>query len=276
MSYFYTVKSSLFLDLPTQFHDKQLTPDLMEIMRLLRTSPDPVNTILYNLSKARYHFYKKQKFELMLKECFALIASSSLQERDRNILERSALYLKITGGLFYGYPIPSMSQDARKMFQYTQLNNLYDTTGFFLLLFFLLIEGDVDSYTDYVKKHGPSMFVKGNENYISFLQALKYFLERKYTQAIMMLMDVSYSQSHYLAIWSRLLEIAIHAREGEWALCKVMINRAKRMVMNETFPHLLKRPVLIYLHASAQLSKGQQQVDLSATFAYYQRLLQNK
>ncbi len=272
-SYFYTVNSSLFLDLPSRFSDTYIVPDSTEFKQLLKSSPDNFSLILYSLAEVRYSFYKKQKFELLLEKCFSLIACSELKKSERDVLKRSALYLKITGGLYYGYPIKTMTRDAREMFEYSVRYELRDTTGFFLLLFFLLIECDMVAYDDYLKKYRASMFIKGNEDYTGFLQAFKYFQEGNYRDAVNILIDVSYSQSHYLAIWSRLLEIAIHRKDGELGLCKVMISRAKRMVLSDDFPKILNRPVLNYLQVIEQTLKGKQQADSSQWFTFYRSLI---
>lgn len=273
MSYFFTINSSLFLDLPLQFADKEIIPNHTEFNQLRKSSPDSYSMILYSIAETRYNFYSQQKFESLLTKSFEQIASAGLHERDRDILLRSALYVKIIGGLYYGYPINTMSRDAHQMFEFSLRHGLRDTTGFFLLLFLLLIEGDFTGYDNLLQKHMSAMFIKGTEDYAGFLQAYRQFKEGKFRNAVKLLMDISYSQSHYLAIWSRLLEIAIHYKDGETELCRVMISRAKRMMANQGFPKILQLPVSMFLKTAQQMIKQGVAVNSSNCFAFYKNLM---
>jgi len=274
MSYFFTINSSLFLDLPPQFADKEIIPNHKEFNQLRKSSPDSYSMILYTIAESRYNFYNRQEFESLLAKSFEQIASAGIQEGDRDILMRSAMYVKIIGGLYYGYPIKIMSQDARQMFEYSLRHGLRDTTGFFLLLFLLLIEDDFTSYDNLLKKHKSAMFIKGTEDYTGFLQAYRHFKEGKFKNAVKLLMDISYSQSHYLAIWSRLIEISIHYKDHETVLCKVMINRAKRMMATKRFPKILQHPVSMFLKTAEQMIKQGVAANSTNCFAFYKNLMQ--
>lgn len=272
MSYFYTVDSSLFLDLPSQFSDKAIIPNPVEFRQLRKSSPDEYSAILYALAETRYSFFQKPKYEKLLNDCFNLIETSDLRQRDKELLKRSVLYMKITGGIYYGYPIEKMTTDARQMFQYSLKYDIRDTTGFFLLLFFLLIEGNMAAYEDYQKKYRASMFIKGTEDYALFLSAFKHYREGRYKPAVKLLIDISYSHSHYLSIWSRLLEIAIHYKDGDRRMCNVMVNRAKRTIASGSSPKILHEPVSIFL---SKVSKSQHssKKPLADQFAYYRCLI---
>lgn len=272
MSYFYTVNSSLFLDLPSQFSDKAIIPNPLEFRQLRKSSPDEYSAILYALAETRYNLYQKPKYEKLLNDCFNLIEKSDLQQRDKELLKRSALYVKITGGIYHGYPIENMSEDAWQMFQYSLKYDIRDTTGFFLLLFFLLIEGNMAAYDEYMKKYKATMFIKGTEDYTAFLAAFKHYREGRYKPAIKLLMDISYSNSHYLSIWSRLLEIAIHYKDGDRHMCNLMVNRAKRTIASGTSPKILHEPVGVFL-STAFSKQIKTKKPLSNLFAYYGYLL---
>ncbi len=273
MSYFYTVNSSLFLDLPSQFSDKAIMPNPMEFRQLRKSSPDEYSAILYALAETRYNFYQRQKYERLLSDCFNLIEASGLQQRDKELLKRSVLYVKITGGIYYGYPIEKMSGDAQQMFQFSLKHDIRDTIGFFLLLFFLLIEGNIAAYDEYMKKYKATMFIKGTEDYIAFLAAFKQYREGKYKSAIKLLMDISYSQSHYLSIWSRLLEIAIHYKDGDRRMSNIMVNRARRTIASGSFPKILHEPVDNFLTGLVFKSSKNKKGTLASQFAYYGCLL---
>ncbi len=275
MSYFFTVNSSLFLDHPPQFADKEIIPNQADFKKMRKSSPDTYCSILYSLAEARYNFYNQQKFESLLNNCFEQIASVALHDHDKDILLRSALYVKIIAGIYYGYPIEIMSLDARQMFEYALRNGIHDTTGFFLLLLMLLIEGDFKAYDDYLRKYKTAMFIKGTEDYTSFLHAYRLFKESKHKSAVKLFMDISYSANHYLAIWSRLLEIAIHYNDGEVELCRVMLNRAKRMITSHSFPKILQLPVDKFLNNTEQLIKHGKAVHSSNNFLFYEKLMQS-
>lgn len=273
MSYIHTLNSSLFLDAPATAEGKAMIPDQSWLTHLRQTAPDNVSSILYQLAEARYNFYVRVRFENLLKQCFEHINEASMPKKERDILTRSALYVKITGGLYYGNSIEEMRRDAELMFYYSLKHHMRDTTGFFLLLFLLLIEGNFSLYQDYLNKHRKVLFVKGTEDYLSFLSAFQFYMEGQHRKAVQLLIDISYSHNHYLAIWSRLLEISIHLKDGEKQLCTVMVNRARRTLSNTNFPLILQKPVSDFLQViEAQLKNRKAALPVNC-FGYYKILI---
>lgn len=273
MSYFYTVSSALYIDNPVKIARITTIPGASGFNALKTSATDDYSKVLYSLAEARYNFYDRKKFELILQKCFQLLPDTNLSEKEKQVLKRSLLYVRITAGIFYGYPITAMRKDAQEMFELSVQNKFHDTTGFFLLLFFLLIEGEMQKHDEYLRTYKAKMFIKGTEDYLNFLQAFHYYLDGKNRQAVNLLLDTSYSNSMYIALWSRVLEISIHRKDGDLRLCQVLISRTKRFLKKNNHHNIVCEPVSAFLKVNELLLRKKSPPAALQGFAYYQRLV---
>jgi hypothetical protein len=276
MSYFYSVSSALYIDNPGDVSYKRIVPAPTEFNALKKTAKDEYSLILYMLAEARFHFYQPKKFESLLTDAMVSIENAKLDEKSKILLQRNWLYLRITGGIYYQYPLGQMIDDASRMFNIQLKYKMHDTIGFFFLLFFLLLKGDIESYEGLLRKHRASFFTDDSNDYLHFLQALKCYLKGEIKQAIGLLMHTSYSQSSYIATWSRLLEIKIHLEEGDIRFTRVLLIRAKRLLKISKRQRLLYEPASATISALGAIVKGQPAINDGAAFQYYHFILQNR
>ena len=276
MSYFYSVSSALYIDNPGDVSYKRIVPAPSEFKTLKKAAKDEYSLILYMLAEARFHFYQPRKFESLLTDLLSNIENGKLEARSKMMLQRNWLYLRITAGLYYQYPLDQMIDDARKMFNIQLQYKLHDTIGFFFLLFLLLLDGDTQSYDILLRKHSTSFFIEDSSDYLHFVQAFRSYLDGETKNAIGLLMHTSYSESNYIATWSRLLEIKIHLEEGDTRFAQVLLVRAKRMLKINKRQRLLYEPTNATIDAIATSIKGQKPNIAANTFQYYQFILQNR
>jgi hypothetical protein len=108
------------------------------------------------------------------------------------------------------------------------------------------------------------------------VQALRCYLKGEIKQAIGLLMHTSYSQSNYIATWSRLLEIKIHLEEGDIRFTRVLLIRAKRLLKMSKRQRLLYEPASATIAALGAIVKGQPAINDGSAFQYYHFVLQNR
>ncbi|HLP53315.1 MAG TPA: hypothetical protein VK154_20640 [Chitinophagales bacterium] len=267
MSYFYTVCSSLYIDNPYNQAYIKITPDKQEFENLRNGTDDEYSQILYTLSEVRFSFYNKPVFERSIKNLFNQIASSGLTTKQKEYLERSCRYIRVIGGLYYGYSIDVMIADTERILDIMLKNRIYDTVSFFFLLFFLLIKNDVSRYNFLLNKYGTVFFSNTSNDYLLLLQVLK---DYKTCNDFLMpeaLQQASYSTNLYVAAWSKLLELATY--KNSTRLHASLVKRIKRFNKLNNTLKIINHPLTILL----ECIDSKKNVS-PAIFEYYQWVLQ--
>ncbi len=241
MSYFHTVCSSLYMDNPDDPIYNHMAPDKFGFVQLRNSTDDDYSSLLYSLSETKFSFFDKTRFEQNLHALFTAIEKSTLDQKSRQYLERSSRYLRINAGLYYGYPIQSMIKDAERIFDIMLRYKIYDTVGFFFLLFFYLLEKNITKYDALLKKHRPAFFSDTNSDYLQLLEALKCYQQDNEKGALLNLQQVSYSTNLYVAAWGKLLELAIH--KSNRRLYTALVTRIKRFAKLNRNRRIIYQPL---------------------------------
>jgi len=269
MSYFYTVSSALYIDNPDEVNYRKIAPTRHQFISLRSSTEDEYSKVLYLLAEARFNFYHQASFQEYLKITGQTIENCELNERDKQQLTRSFLYLRITGGLYYGFELKKMIADAEAMLAIMLQNKIYDPIGFFFLLFFLLINNDFDKYDALMKKYKTIFFKNENVDYTLFLESLKIYLKEGSEKALNNLQKTCYSKSLYVAAWSKLLEIKIHASLNDKRFVQVLTDRAKRFIKTNNGHRLIAEPVVHVLNAFDKKIDMGSRKNTHKLFAYY-------
>ena len=273
MSYFYSVSSALYIDNPNAEAYKKIMPDEQQLLALRNDTSDEYSQILYLLAQTRFSFYQQPLFEQHLKETFIAIHNGKLNEGDKHRLERSCLYLRITGGLYYGFDLKKMIKHAEDMLVIMLRYKIYDSVGFFFLLFFVLVDNNLSKYDALLKKHKSAFFNNENTDYPLFLESLRIYLKEGSDKALGNLQKTCYSKSLYVAAWSKLLEIKIHAERNDDRFVKVLTTKAKRFIKTNSDHRLIAEPVLHVLNAFDQKKDDKIKKNNHTLFAYYAMFL---
>jgi hypothetical protein len=73
-------------------------------------------------------------------------------------------------------------------------------------------------------------FDDSNRFYSYFLDALYYFINENYESALEILNNLSYAESDYVALWSKLMVIKIHSNLGNDRLIKNLLLRVHKYI----------------------------------------------
>jgi len=265
LSYFYNVSSALYIDNPGHKNYLKITPGKAQFVALCNAAKSEYSRLLYQLAETRFSFYNRLVFEKEMQAAFTAVQKSGLDENLKQQLERSCLYLRITGGLYYGFKLNIMLSDAERMLQLMLRHKIYDSIGFFFLLFFLLIDNKPDKYLVLLQKHKHTFFTNENKDYLLFLESLYLYRIQQPEQALDNLLLTSYSKSVYLSAWSRLLEIKIHTSLNNKRLAGVLLARAKRFLKTHRGHRVISEPFAYTLNCWEHKSTANHK-DL---FAYY-------
>lgn len=271
MSYFYTVCSSLYIDNPHNHAYIKITPDKQEFENLRNSTDDEYSQILYTLSEVRFSFYNKPVFEHSIKNLFNQIASSGLTTKQKEYLERSSRYIRVIGGLYYGYPIDAMITDTERILDIMLKNRIYDTVSFFFLLFFLLIKNEIQRYNILMNKYSAMFFNNTGTDYLLLLNTLKAYKTNNEVNTTESLQLASYSTNLYVAAWSKLLELSIHKKNNH--LHESLLKRIKRFNKINSSHQIIHMPLTYIINAIESKTNTR-----GVLFEYYQWILtlQNK
>lgn len=273
MSYFYTVSSALYVDNPNQESYLKIVPGSKQFSELRQAANEEYSQVLYRLAEARFNFYQPALFEQHLKAVWQAIHTGSLSEESKQHLTRSFYYLRITGGLYYGFDLKQMIQDAEAMLHIMLRYKIYDSIGFFFLLFFLLLDKNTARYDTLLKKHGSVFFTADNHDYLLFLESLRLYLNNQADKALDHLLHTSYSKSLYVAAWSKLLEIEIHSARNDKRLVKVLTARAKRFLKTNSGHRIIFDPLTQVLNTLEQPQGKKANTKAKGLFTYYAMFL---
>ena len=230
MSYFYTVCSALYIDNPSPKWYTDIQPTKNEFSALSKRAKDDFSGIMYQLAEARFNFYHQKNFNQLLHQIKVSIKSSSLDVKSQKLLYRSMLYLSLTGAMYYYYPIQKTVDEALEMFAIMVECKIYDTIGYFFLLFSLLQLEDLQKFDLNYKRYKKQFLTSERSDYFLFLDSYRLYLDKKQAKSLQLLQQTAYSKSNYIAIWSKLLEIKIHINELNTDYAKILMERAKRFL----------------------------------------------
>jgi hypothetical protein len=90
---------------------------------------------------------------------------------------------------------------------------------------FLLLNKDLEMALKQRLNFDEIYFDDSNRFYSFFLDALYYFLNENFESALEILNNLSYAESDYVALWSKLMVIKIHSNLGNDRLFKNLLVR---------------------------------------------------
>lgn len=229
----YSTLSGIYLEDNTEIKFFQdFIPSEEDFQLIIDQSPKPYYTAQLYLSKARFVFRDKEKLysNIVLSESILTQMDSSSLAYHR--LNRSLNYLQVLGGMNYGAPLEEVLNNSRIVFNVNQRYEYKDSVSFFMHQMLLMLANEWQEMRMKRRKFAEFYFDESNEMYPQFLEGLEYFLEGQEEKALLILNALSYSSSHYVALWSKLIVLKIHADLGSQHLMKKLIDRANRYLKN--------------------------------------------
>lgn len=209
-----------------------LIPSEESFELLIRNSPKPSYASQLYLAQARFSFRDAQELEIYISKaevCCKQIADDAINFERVN---RSILYLRILAGMNYFAPMNELLEQSQVVFEVNQKYAYKDSVSFFLHQMLLMLAGDWEQMRRKRRKYADFYFDESNVFYPQFLEGLECFLLEEDEKALLLLNILSYASSHYVALWSKLIVLKIHAELGNWRLAKKLIDRANYYLKN--------------------------------------------
>lgn len=199
---------------------------------------------LMKMSEARSNFFELDMLQKNIQEAEELIRKYSEEDEECRRQLPTVTFLKILMGIQYGYSLEKLLEWSQEMFQLSEQFKMHETIGYFFHLVFLLLDNKNKEYKELSLKRNSLYFNKDNLFYLDFLNGLSYFMNQDYDKALDYLKELVYNDSHYIALWSRFLEIRIHFELENHEFLESLITRTKRFLDNNAHKRFTQNSAL--------------------------------
>jgi hypothetical protein len=223
--------SSTYIDEPTSISESKLNDYKIDLTYYLsKTKNEYLLGLLYN-ADCRFSFFNINEFKVKLSNLAKLIDSLNDQNPKHYATKRYYHFIYSLGGIYYGFPIDNIQKHSEKMFKLVKKEmGKDDTISMFFMLFTTILQKDFEKYDKLLETYESKCFQTENQYYIFFLNGLKAYLNKNYKKAIENLLEITYSNHKYMAIWGKLLEIRIHKDLGDHKIVDMLKDRAIRFL----------------------------------------------
>lgn len=234
---YYYLLSSICMDNSLLFEElKSNFPSNEKINRIIQDVRSSSIAGIFKVSEARFNFFNQQQLQLQIGEAEELFnkgEGDEDEEKGKRLL-RVTIFLKILMGMHYGLPLLDLRQWSKEGYELQERFNIHETITYFYHLMFMVLDEDYEAFDRISKARNSRYFNKQNRFYIDFLKGLILYMKRQPNEALDYLKDLIHNDSHYIALWSRFLEIRIHYDLEHFELVESLLTRAKRYLDNNS------------------------------------------
>lgn len=223
LSGIYNLISLLLLedtDLLKELKSLILTHEELEV--LIELSKGSAEEVVYLTARARFQFYEPILFFKYFNEANTVLKKLKDKRAHKELLEELNL-LRVLFGLHHGENATLLLPFATVLEQGSN-----GTQRFYFLLIKLLDSVEKGKTWNDNKEINKLALEPENAFRKEFLLALYSFIKKDYSPALKRLNELSYTNHPQISTWSRLLELHIHIRKENYALCDSLINRLNR------------------------------------------------
>lgn len=225
---YYNVLSGLFLD-DVHSLGKNMPTDA-EFDALVSLSSGLIYSAVYRIAQARFHYDSVAEFLNYTGESKQLLKKYPENNLEKEKVTRRLFYLQMEVGFHLGFSIEVLRKYSREVNRRNELLGYPDSVGFFFHLFFLVLDNKKKMAEQLLKKNAALYFNNENGFYKTFIMAYISFRSGKITESQQAFHELAYSGNHYISLWSKLIEIIIHFKKGNYSFCKTLIERAERFL----------------------------------------------
>lgn len=273
MAFYHTTLSGLYLDNPSDKHLKSQYTNSVKISGQIDELPNASLKIKYMIAEIRFDFFNHKILKQRVRKALLCIDQADLKTEDRLKLRRSVLYLQVLAGIYYGYPLNHIRKDVEEIFEIMKKYKYYDSISFFFLNMILILQGEYQRNESLMRNHKTTYFKESNKDYPLFLSLLKSFHLKEYSNALKQMGELPYSDSPYISLWSRLIEINVHMRLGNIKLVVSLIDRAKRQIKKHSYREFIIKPASLIIRESEVFIKTGETAEQPEMFQLYKNLL---
>lgn len=235
---YYYLLSSICMDNSLLYEElKSNFPTNEKINRIIEDVRSTSIAGIFKVSEARFNFYDLEQLQKQIEEAETLFKRGEGDEDDKDKgtrLLRVTIFLKMLMGMQYGLPIKQLRAWSLEGFELQEKFNIHETMHYFFHLMYMVLDEDFEEYERISEARNSRYFNKQNLFYIDFLNGLILYMKKQPSEALDFLKDLIHNDSHYIALWSRFLEIRIHYDLEHFDLVESLLTRAKRYLDNNS------------------------------------------
>ncbi len=246
LSELYRIASNLFFD---DIRISEIKPSDTDLDTLSAESDNQFYAADYLITKARFAFFSSN-FKVKIDEAEGFVKKAEISTHQKNILLRRCLFIKMIAGFQYNEPLENMLKFATEVKNYNLNYGFRDSFSFFYHLLFLVLSNKIEETQLNIIKNKDLFISQETYFYIEFIEAFILLRENnlnKKNKALKAFSALRYSPNYYISLWSAFFEFAIHYKNGNYILCKSLIERIKMQLQkNKQRQFIYKDSLEIY------------------------------
>jgi len=230
---YYYLLSSICMDNSLLYDElKSNFPTNEKINRIIEDVSSSSIAGIFKVSEARFNFYDMDQLQKQIAEAEELFkrGEGDDDEEQGTKLMRVPIFMKMLMGMHYGLPLKDLREWSKEGFELQEKYNIHETMTYFYHLMFMVLDEDYEAYDEVSNARNSRYFNNQNHFYIDFLTGLILFMKRQPDDALDYLKELKHNDSHYIALWSQLLEIRIHFDLEHFDLLESLLVRTKRLL----------------------------------------------
>jgi hypothetical protein len=240
----YSTISAIFLD---DSQDKDFFENLkltdLELEEYIRKSPSPYYSAQFCLARARFAFREENTLRRLLERAESFLEQlDNKQDIEYRRIRRSINYVWILTIFNYGGDLKATISLSELIIQTNQTYHYKDSISYFLHILLLMLDEQWKRVEELQNLQNSFYFDGSNEVYPQFLMGFEWFLKGRKKEALLIFNDLSYSKSHYIAVWSKLLVMKMHSDLGNMRLLKNLLDRTNYYLIQNKDKLFLHQP----------------------------------
>lgn len=231
LSEYYNMVTNMSID-DSDLLKEAVFPDKKAFEQLFRQSAGSLYSVVYKLSLARLNFTNENLCRSLLDSCKRELKEFSVRNEDWSKIYRRILFTRVSFGLHFGWDNEMVLEESRELLLHNEKNKYYDDGAFFYFLFCLLLQGGIAEAEKTFKVKRSLYFKHKPSALMNFLESLYAFRTKDDKALKHKLAKVTYGDSYYMVVWSRLLELIYWANKRDVIYFDNLCYRLERYLKN--------------------------------------------
>ena len=227
LSEYYNMVSNLYID-DTDFLTDAVLPDKEQFENLINQSKKSLHSLVYQLALSRLNFTNEAVFKEQIEICKKRISVFKEENEDKNKIYRRILFTEISIGFHFGWANNFLINETEKLLVHNEKHKYYDDGAFFYYLMFLVINNQIAKAKEEFELRRKQYFKTKSSDLLNFIKCIVAFKEGNEKAFKNKLARVTYGESYYMIVWSRLMEIAYWIKNDDLIFAENLAIRFER------------------------------------------------